>query len=43
VNPTTTAEVRLNNLRALIALPGETTADLARRGKWLGTFCTTTS
>ena len=26
------AEVRLNNLRALIALPGETTADLARRG-----------
>lgn len=25
------AEVRINNLRALIALPGETTADLARR------------
>ncbi|MBD2724278.1 LysM peptidoglycan-binding domain-containing protein [Hymenobacter armeniacus] len=29
---TNTAEVRLNNLRALVALPGETTADLARRG-----------
>ena len=27
-----TAEVRLNDLRALIALPGETIADLARRG-----------
>ena len=27
-----TAEVRLNGLRALIALPGETMADLARRG-----------
>ncbi|MCC3152843.1 LysM peptidoglycan-binding domain-containing protein [Hymenobacter sp. BT770] len=27
-----TAEVRLNDLRALIALPGETTADLAKRG-----------
>jgi membrane-bound lytic murein transglycosylase D len=26
------AEVRLNDLRALVALPGETTADLARRG-----------
>jgi membrane-bound lytic murein transglycosylase D len=26
------AEVRLNDLRAIIALPGETTADLARRG-----------
>ncbi|MGI4884325.1 MAG: LysM peptidoglycan-binding domain-containing protein [Janthinobacterium lividum] len=26
------AEVRVNGLRALIALPGETTADLARRG-----------
>ncbi|TPG67291.1 LysM peptidoglycan-binding domain-containing protein [Hymenobacter nivis] len=26
------AEVRVNDLRALIALPGETTADLARRG-----------
>ncbi|WP_426059713.1 LysM peptidoglycan-binding domain-containing protein [Hymenobacter sp. B1770] len=33
VSPSTTAEVRLNNLRALIALPGETTADLARRGR----------
>jgi membrane-bound lytic murein transglycosylase D len=34
-----TAEVRLNNLRALIALPGETTADLARRGhQRLGEF-----
>lgn len=33
------AEVRLNNLRAIIALPGETTADLARRGnKRLGEF-----
>ncbi|SFQ69174.1 LysM peptidoglycan-binding domain-containing protein [Hymenobacter arizonensis] len=39
VSPTTTAEVRLNNLRALIALPGETTADLAHRGnKRLGEF-----
>ncbi|HEX8656383.1 MAG TPA: LysM peptidoglycan-binding domain-containing protein [Hymenobacter sp.] len=27
------AEVRLNDLRAIIALPGETTADLARRGR----------
>ncbi|WP_460503672.1 lytic transglycosylase domain-containing protein, partial [Hymenobacter agri] len=26
-----TAEVRINNLRALVALPGETTQDLARR------------
>ncbi|MBD2767381.1 LysM peptidoglycan-binding domain-containing protein [Hymenobacter sp. BT664] len=26
------AEVRVNDLRALVALPGETTADLARRG-----------
>ncbi len=33
VSPSTTAEVRLNRLRAIIALPGETTADLARRGK----------
>ncbi|WP_233169337.1 LysM peptidoglycan-binding domain-containing protein [Hymenobacter sp. BT523] len=34
-----TAEVRLNNLRALVALPGETTADLARRGhRRLGEF-----
>ncbi|MBF9219870.1 LysM peptidoglycan-binding domain-containing protein [Hymenobacter ruricola] len=34
-----TAEVRVNNLRALIALPGETTADLARRGhQRLGEF-----
>jgi len=33
------AEVRLNDLRALIALPGETTADLARRGnRRLGEF-----
>ena len=33
------AEVRLNNLRALIALPGETIADLARRGhQRLGEF-----
>lgn len=33
------AEVRLNDLRAIIALPGETTADLARRGgKRLGEF-----
>ena len=33
------AEVRLNNLRALIALPGETTLDLARRGNQrLGEF-----
>ena len=33
------AEVRLNNLRALIALPGETMADLARRGhQRLGEF-----
>jgi len=33
------AEVRLNNLRAIIALPGETPADLARRGgKKLGEF-----
>ncbi|GAC1370651.1 MAG: hypothetical protein NVSMB30_09550 [Hymenobacter sp.] len=35
----TTAEVRVNELRALIALPGETTADLARRGgQKLGEF-----
>lgn len=34
-----TAEVRINNLRALIALPGETTADLARRAhQRLGEF-----
>ena len=34
-----TAEVRVNNLRALIALPGETTADLARRAhQRLGEF-----
>ncbi|MBU6120780.1 LysM peptidoglycan-binding domain-containing protein [Hymenobacter siberiensis] len=34
-----TAEVRLNKLRALIALPGETMADLARRGhQRLGEF-----
>ncbi|GAB2849041.1 LysM peptidoglycan-binding domain-containing protein [Hymenobacter ruber] len=34
-----TAEVRLNNLRALIALPGETMADLAKRGhQRLGEF-----
>ena len=34
-----TAEVRLNDLRALVALPGETTADLARRGhEKLGEF-----
>lgn len=33
------AEVRLNNLRALIALPGETMADLAKRGhQRLGEF-----
>ena len=33
------AEVRINNLRALIALPGETTADLARRAhQRLGEF-----
>ncbi|WP_201981490.1 LysM peptidoglycan-binding domain-containing protein [Hymenobacter rubidus] len=33
------AEVRVNNLRALIALPGESTADLARRGhQRLGEF-----
>ena len=33
------AEVRLNDLRALIALPGETTADLARRANQrLGEF-----
>ena len=33
------AEVRLNDLRALIALPGETPADLARRGgQKLGEF-----
>ncbi|WP_310394060.1 LysM peptidoglycan-binding domain-containing protein [Hymenobacter sp.] len=33
------AEVRLNDLRALIALPGETTADLAQRGgQRLGEF-----
>ena len=33
------AEVRVNNLRALVALPGETTADLARRGhQRLGEF-----
>ncbi|WP_197076764.1 LysM peptidoglycan-binding domain-containing protein [Hymenobacter terrenus] len=33
------AEVRVNNLRALIALPGETTMDLARRGhQKLGDF-----
>ena len=33
------AEVQLNGLRALIALPGETTADLARRGgQRLGEF-----
>jgi len=33
------AEVRLNDLRALIALPGETPADLARRGNQrLGEF-----
>ena len=33
------AEVRLNNLRALIALPGETMADLAQRGhQRLGEF-----
>ncbi|OGX86691.1 LysM peptidoglycan-binding domain-containing protein [Hymenobacter glacialis] len=33
VSPSTTAEVRLNGLRAIIALPGETIADLARRGR----------
>ncbi len=34
-----TAEVRINELRALIALPGETTADLARRAhQRLGEF-----
>ncbi len=34
-----TAEVRVNDLRALIALPGETTADLARRANQrLGEF-----
>ena len=34
-----TAEVRVNDLRALIALPGETPADLARRaGQRLGEF-----
>ena len=34
-----TAEVRINKLRALIALPGETTADLARRAhQRLGEF-----
>ncbi|MFC7667770.1 transglycosylase SLT domain-containing protein [Hymenobacter humi] len=33
VSATSAAEVQLNGLRALIALPGETTADLARRGK----------
>lgn len=39
VNAAITAEVRVNNLRALIALPGETTADLARRGSQrLGEF-----
>lgn len=32
-------EVRVNNLRALVALPGETTMDLARRGgRRLGAF-----
>ncbi|MGY3088985.1 membrane-bound lytic murein transglycosylase D [Hymenobacter sp. UYAg731] len=36
---TNAAEVRLNNLRALIALPGETMADLAQRGhQRLGEF-----
>ena len=34
-----TAEVRINNLRALVALPGETTQDLARRAhQRLGEF-----
>jgi membrane-bound lytic murein transglycosylase D len=36
---TNAAEVRVNNLRAIVALPGETTDDLARRGnKKLGDF-----
>ena len=39
VDAQNTAEVRLNTLRALIALPGETTADLAQRGgQRLGEF-----
>ncbi len=38
-NAQNTAEVRVNNLRALVALPGETLADLAGRGRQhLGTF-----
>ena len=36
---TSSTQVRVNDLRALIALPGETTADLAQRGgKRLGEF-----
>ncbi|MBF9238358.1 LysM peptidoglycan-binding domain-containing protein [Hymenobacter sp. BT683] len=39
VSSTNAAEVHLNNLRAIIALPGETIADLARRGnKRMGEF-----
>ena len=39
INLANTAEVRVNDLRALIALPGETTMDLARRAnKRLGDF-----
>ena len=38
-NAQNTAEVRVNNLRAVVALPGETLADLAGRGRQhLGTF-----